>query len=228
MPEYARAFVQWLHEWQDLVGGFLGGLVGATGAIYAVYLTLSKQRKHDTNNVMSAVVTEVTAFSKYVIGAVEICIKVANGKRHVPQTGAAYIVQKLFAPPTVYRATADRIGLLPHPDATVQFYMRLEEVKAATNAIETAVKFQWEPRLGPPPLITRDIIAPIADSLITALQLAGPIIADAAKSGPLLERRIREVTVHQIDECLAAAKEVFPNAESFTDVPGTRPIGMSI
>lgn len=133
MPEYMRAFVQWLHEWQDLVGGFLGGLVGAVGAIYAVYLTLSKQRKHDTNNVKSAVVTEVTALSKYV-----------------------------------------------------------------------------------------------ADMLITALQLAGPIIADAAKSGPFLERRIREITVNQIGECVAAAKEAFHDAESFTDVPGTRPAGMSL
>ena len=76
-----------------------------------------------------------------------------------------------------------------------------------------AVKFQWAPGMGPPPFISRDIIAPIADMLITALQLAGPIIADAAKSGPLLQRRIREVTVNQINECLVAAKNAFPDAE---------------
>jgi hypothetical protein len=152
--------------------------------------------------------------------------QVAKGERRVPQTDAAYIVRKLFAPPTVYNAVADRIGLLPHPDATTQFYMRLEEVKASTSAIEMA-EFQWAPGMGPPPFISRDIIAPIADMLITALQLAGPIIADAAKSGPLLQRRIREVTVNQINECLVAAKNAFPDAESFTDVPGTRPAGMS-
>jgi hypothetical protein len=45
--------------------------------------------------------------------------------------------------------------------------------------------------------------------------------------GPLLQRRIREVTVNQINECLVAAKNAFPDAESFTDVPGTRPAGMS-
>ena len=139
--------------------------------------------------------------------------QVAKGERRVPQTDAAYIVQKLFAPPTVYNAVADRIGLLPHPDATTQFYMRLEEVKASTSAIEMAVKFQWAPGMGPPPFISRDIIAPIADMLITALQLAGPIIADAAKSGPLLQRRIREVTVNQINECLVAAKNAFPDAQ---------------
>jgi hypothetical protein len=223
MSECVRAFVQWLHDWQD----FLGGFVGAAGAIFAVYLTLGKQRKDETKNVSSAVATEVTALAKYAIGAVYVCIEIAKGERHVPQTDAAYIVRKLFAPPTVYSAVADRIGLLPHPDATTQFYMRLEEVKASTSAIEMAVKFQWAPGMGPPPLINREIVLPIADMLITALQLAGPIIADAAKSGPFLERRIREITVHQVGECLAAAKKAFPDAESFTDVPGTRPAGMS-
>jgi hypothetical protein len=212
MPECVHAFVHWLHEWQD----FFGGLIGAVGAIFAVYLTLGKQRKDETNNVTSAVVTEVTALAKYVMGALDICIEVAKGQRRVPQTDAAYIVRKLFAAPTVYNAVADRIGLLPHPDATTQFYMRLEEVKASTGAIEMAVKFQWAPGMGPPPLISRDIIAPIAEMLITALQLARPIIADA-KSGPLLERRIREVTIKQIDECLIVAKEAFPDAESFTN-----------
>ena len=85
--------------------------------------------------------------------------QVAKGERRVPQTDAAYIVRKLFAPPTVYNAVADRIGLLPHPDATTQFYMRLEEVKASTSAIEMAVKFQWAPGMGPPPFISRDIVA---------------------------------------------------------------------
>jgi hypothetical protein len=228
MPECVHAFFHWLHEWQDFFGGFLGGFVGAVGAIFAVYLTLGKQRKADTENVSSAVATEVTALAKYVIGAVEICIEVAKGERRIPQTDAAYIVRKLFAPPTVYNAVADRIGLLPHPDATTQFYMRIEEVKASTSAIEMAVKFQWTPDgMGPPPLITRAIIAPVADMLITALQLARPIISDA-KSGPWLEQRIREITINQIDECMAAAKEAFPDAESFTDVPGSRPGGMAV
>ena len=109
--------------------------------------------------------------------------QVAKGERRVPQTDAAYIVRKLFAPPTVYNAVADRIGLLPHPDATTQFYMRLEEVKASTSAIEMAVKFMWAPGQGPPPSISRAMVLPISHMLITALELARPIIADA-KSGP--------------------------------------------
>ena len=62
MPECVYAFVQWLHEWQEFFGGLIGAAGAAGGAVWAVYLTLGKQRKDETNNVTSAVVTEVTAF----------------------------------------------------------------------------------------------------------------------------------------------------------------------
>jgi hypothetical protein len=39
-------------------------------------------------------------------------------------------MRKLFVEPVVYKAVADRIGLLPHPNATAQFYMRISEAKA--------------------------------------------------------------------------------------------------
>lgn len=213
MPECVHAFVEWLHRWQE----FIGGLIGAAGAVWAVYLTLGKQRKEETKKVSSAVATEVAALVKYVIGAVEICIEIAKGARRVPQTDAGYIVRKVLPKPTVYNAVADRVGLLPHPDATTQFYFRIEEVKAAASAVETAAKFQWTPGIGgSPPLMTRDLVLPIADILITALQLARPILCDT-KSGPQSEQRVREITVIQIDECLATAKQAFPDAELFTN-----------
>jgi hypothetical protein len=115
MPECIYNFVQWLHEWQDFFGGLIGAAGAAGGAVWAVYLTLGKQRRAETENVTSAVATEVTAFAKYVIGALEICVDIAKGARNVPQTDAGYIVRKLFAPPTVYNAVADRIGLLRTP-----------------------------------------------------------------------------------------------------------------
>jgi hypothetical protein len=213
MPECLHALVEWLHRWQE----FIGSLIGAAGAVWAVYLTLGKQRKEETRKVSSAVATEVAALVKYVIGAVEICIEIAKGGRNVPQTDAGYIVRRVLAAPTVYNAVADRVGLLPHPDATTQFYLRIEEAKAATSAVETAVKFHWSPGIGgPPPLMTRELVLPIADSLITALQLARPILCDT-KTGPQFQRWVRETTVKQIDECLATAKKAFPNAESFAD-----------
>jgi len=216
VADCVHAFVEWLHRWQE----FIGGLIGAAGAVWAVYLTLGRQRKEETEKVSSAVATEVTALAKYVMGAVEICIEIAKGTRRVPQTDAGYIVRKVLAEPTIYTAVADRVGLLPRPEATTQFYLRIEEVKVAASAVETAVKFQWAPSIGgPPPLMTRDLLLPIADILITALQLARPIIGDT-KTGSGFGRRVREVTVKQIDECLATAKQAFPDAESFADAGG--------
>lgn len=131
-----------------------------------------------------------------------------------PQTGASYVTRALEADPTVYNAVADRIGLLPQPHATTQFYLRIAEAKAGARAAEEEVKIKWVANsgLGPPPYMTADLVLPIADSLITALQLAQSIIGDA-KSDPH-ERWIRQRTLEQIHASLAAAKEVFPSAES--------------
>jgi hypothetical protein len=68
VADCVHAFVEWLHRWQE----FIGGLIGAAGAVWAVYLTLGKQRKEETEKVSSAVATEVTALAKYVMGAAKI------------------------------------------------------------------------------------------------------------------------------------------------------------
>ena len=70
------------------------------------------------------------------MGAIDKCITIATGTRHVPQTHASYIVQTLEAEPTVYNAVADRIGLLPRPDATTQFYPRIARAKAGLAAVQ--------------------------------------------------------------------------------------------
>jgi hypothetical protein len=183
--------------------------------VFAVYLTLGKQRKDETVKVSSAVTTEVTALAKHIMGAIDKCITIATGTRHVPQTHASYIVQTLEAEPTVYNAVADRIGLLPRPDATTQFYLRIAEAKAGAAAVQEAVKLTWAPGIGgPPPPITREIVLPIADSLTTALQLAQPIIRDA-RPAQQFERWVQQTTLKQIADCLATAKATFPEAESF-------------
>ena len=57
----------------------------------------------------------------------------------------------------------------------------------------------------------------IAESLITALQLARPIVAnegdDTGRSQ--LSTWVQSVVAGQIDECLKAAQTAFPDAESF-------------
>jgi len=103
------------------LGSFVGGIIGAGGAVLAVYVALSSQRNEETAKVSAAVRTEVASLTTYVIGAIEICQGIANGTRRVPSLDASYIMRKLWADPVIYPAVADRVGLLPHPNATVQF-----------------------------------------------------------------------------------------------------------
>jgi hypothetical protein len=112
------------------LGSFIGGIIGAGGAILAVYLAWSEQSKQEVSKVSAAVRTEMVSLAKYVIGAIEICEGITTGKIDVPAQNAQYVMQKLWADPIVYPAVADRVGLLPHPHATTEFYMRLGEAKS--------------------------------------------------------------------------------------------------
>ena len=187
------------------LGSLVGGIVGASGAVMAVYLALSSQRKEETAKVAAAVKTEVASLTTYIIGAVEICQHIASGVRKVPRQDAGYIMRKLFVEPVVYKAVADRIGLLPHPNATAQFYMRISEAKAMVESLEIANVAQEH--------VTPENAATIADSLITSLQLAHGILAGDGDPG--LAASVRREMIRQIDECLQSARTSFPNAESF-------------
>jgi uncharacterized membrane protein YccC len=49
------------------LGSLIGGIIGAGGAVWAVFLLLSRQRQEESANVADAVRTEVTTLVKYVI-----------------------------------------------------------------------------------------------------------------------------------------------------------------
>ncbi len=187
------------------LGAFVGGVIGAGGAVLAVYVALSNQRDEDTRKVSAAVRTEVASLVTYAIGAIEICQHIASGVRQMPRKDAGYIMRKLFVEPVVYKAVADRIGLLPHPNATAQFYMRLSEAKAMVESLQMASVEQEH--------VSAENAATIADSLITALQLAHGILA--SDGDPRMAEWVGQTMVRQIEECLQSARLSFPNAESF-------------
>jgi len=180
--------------------------------VFAVYLTLTRQRKEDTEKVRAAVRTEVTTYSKYVIGTLEICKKVANGLQ-ISMSDAEYIGKNLIAP-VIYPAVADRIGLLQRPQATIEFYMRIAEAKSNLAAMRVKV-------IGLPLAQSQmQNIQPanaevVADSLITALQVARHIVADDDPSRTEMDIWIQKIMLRDIDSALASAKLTFPNAESF-------------
>jgi hypothetical protein len=205
-------------EIANALGVILGGIIGAGGAVWAVFLTLDRQRKDEIAKVSDAVRTEITGYVKYVMGAVEICRQITNGIVNIPIQDARYIAKNFWSDPVVYPAVADRIGLLSHPHATTEFYMRLSEVK---NMLE-ALRIRTSPPsatyvTAPAQFVTPAFAATIADSLITALQLARPIVANEGDPATRsqLSTLVQGVVAGQIDECLKSAQADFPNSEAF-------------
>lgn len=190
------------------LGSFVGGVIGAGGAVLAVYVALASARDEETRKVSAAVKTEVASLTTYIIGAMEACQQIASGERRVPRRDAGYIIRKLFVEPVVYKAVADRIGLLPHPNATVQFYLRISEAKALVESLQMA-NVQEE-------FVSADNALAIAGSLITALELARGILG--RDGDPRMGDWVNEITVSRINECLQSARVSFPTAEFAPDI----------
>jgi hypothetical protein len=193
--------------------GALGSFAGAVAAVLAVYLALLEQRRQEIVKVSSAIKTEVASMATYIIQAVETCQGVADGNQPIPSRDASYIMRKLWKDPVVYTAMADRIGLLPHPNATVQFYMRLGEAKAMLESLQT--KTIREEASGPAKheLIPPEFNEVVADCLVTALILARAILGRDRDSR--MAEWVGLVMVDQIDQCLRSARASFPDLESF-------------
>jgi hypothetical protein len=194
-------------------GAVIGGIIGAGGAVFAVYLAITGQRRQDIAKVQSAVRTEVTTFSKYIIGALDICQQIAMRGLKIPMLDAEYI-GKNPPDPVIYPAVADRVGLLRHPQATVEFYMRITEAKSNLAAMrrKAAGLTQAQAALT---FIQPTNAEVIADSLLTALQMARHIIGDDDPTRSEMDLWIQRAMLRDIDAALASAKITFPNAESF-------------
>jgi hypothetical protein len=212
----ARAHMTWA-EIVNALASFAGGAVGGVFAIIAVYVALSAQRHADAARVSAAVRTEIASLVVYVIGAIRRCQDVVSGTRKVPAADAGYIVRKLSTAPVVYEAVADKIGLLPHPEATVQFYMRINEAKSHVGSLER--RAENEARENPvlrAGLVPPDSAVQIADSLIIALQLARAILSDEER---ISSAWVHHETIGKIDACFESARASFPDAESFKQPP---------
>jgi hypothetical protein len=208
------------------LGSFIGGIVGAGGAVWAVFLMLARQRQEETDKVAAAVKTEVTTLAKYVVGGIEICQHIKAGLK-VPRQDAHNIVKSFSNDPIIYPAVADRVGLLPHPHATTEFYMRLSEAKTMTEMLRTKTDPQGVTYVSPPmEYITPEFATSVADSLITALQLARIIVSNEgnALGKSQLAASVKATVIGQIDDCLKSAKESFPDAESFSSPDASAPV----
>ena len=199
------------------IGSLVGGFVGAVGAIYAVFLAMSRQRSEERTKVSGAIQAEVLYLCKYVTGTLDVCIKIANGTVKIPRRDADNVARNLLVDPVVYPAVADRIGLLPHPLATVGFYTRIAEVKAMLAILAKPPEVSQTMYVAAPPdFLNKNDAQCVAVCLITALDHAKPILRDDADPDyrDQLSLLSRKVTLSQIEDSLSAAQLAFPGAET--------------
>jgi hypothetical protein len=158
-------FYKLITDWGSLIGSLITGILALVAAAIAYRAALrqvkatgeaamqqiaaiERQRSEEVANIRDAVRVEVTAFTKDIIAALEVC-------QHIKTTPnisreQAQLITKILKGPVVYPAIADRVGLLSHTHATVQFYGRIIEANVALE------------------YLTQDV-STVADSLITAL-----------------------------------------------------------
>lgn len=229
-PSSTLTWYEIFRDWGSLVAGviaFVAALIAYCAGVHQARATreaaqqqiaaIDRQRSEEIANVRDAVRVEITAFVKYIIGTIDLCAQISKEAVNIPRQDARYITKNFWGDPVIYPAIADRVGLLPHAHAVTEFYMRISEAKGMVEALCTktaAPSITYNTAIE---YVTTDFAASIADSLITALQLARPIVANdyGTSTKSQVEAFVQAEMVRQIDSSLDSARATFPNAESF-------------
>jgi hypothetical protein len=197
------------------LGNIIGGTIGALGSAAAVYFMLKGQRNEEIEKTSAAVLREVAELCKSPIGQLGAIAGIQTGQIRVPKSE----LRQLFhtPTPTIYPAVADRINRLPRPTLVVTFYMQLQETMGLVAVLENS-----EPR---DEIVTGGHIQVLADLLISQCQLARMILSSAAPD-PERETALvtgqRNIMLKVLDEQLASAQQLFPNAEAFQTMSDAR------
>lgn len=186
-------------EFLAAIGSILGGIVGAGGAIAAVYFLIDQQRAEDKLRIGEAISKEVIVFTKIVIESLKICRFIKLGEIVVEKKNARSMM--MHAEPVIYKGVADRIGLYPYGQAVVEFYTKVIQVQEALRVIVNGPAEDSEP-------VTSANADTIAKALIMACQFAKIIIVSHDPRSDL-DKRTAESIAAQIEAALESAKPSF-------------------
>jgi hypothetical protein len=126
----------------------------------------------------------------------------------------AAAIGKDLIEPVIYRALADRVALLQKPQVTVEFHMRVSEAKSNLNAIAVRAA-SLNPSQAAAANIQPGHIAVVADSLITALQLAHEVVSETFAVRSTIDEQVQKMALREIEAAVTRARQAFPNAEAF-------------
>jgi hypothetical protein len=220
MPSYVvtSLFWQFVDHWQTLITGvfaLIAGAVAFCGSIRAANIQaraghkqtqanfeLSRQRdaalrSEEINNISNAIRREIIVFSEILINQLRILEVIKSNKITVMRKNIHSVIMN--PDPIIYKAVANRIGMLPYP--VVQFYMRMVEIQDAVQIIFVGPD-------GENASVPGAEAETMAKSVIIACRLARAIISHA--SGPSVDEEISRITLAHIDEALERAKQSFP------------------
>lgn len=180
----------------------LGGMIGATGAALAVYLTLIAQRKDEVEKVEASLRAEVVEFARLAMGPLDVLTRlVLPGQIPLKLQDVPSLVA--LPEPVVFKATADRISRLPYGPLLVTFHMRIAEAKQMANIYNLSAPKSFADVVFASPEQTRTLATAWQDICI----IARIILKGEWKASQLVEAG-RLVTLRSLDESLEQADKV--------------------
>jgi hypothetical protein len=180
------------------IGSLLGGILGALGAAWAVYLTLAGQRHEDRKRIHDAIVMEIIEFSRIVVGHLATCENIRAGIISVP---VIELPNLLTTPsPIIYPAVADRLGVLKSPQKVAAFYTRLTEVSTMADRIANAVPYIGHTLNG-------EHIKLLTEALVDICQFALMVINDSGDKA--FDKAVTEHMLSELSGAMQTAREKF-------------------
>ncbi len=189
------------------LGGVIGGAIGAGGAGYSVYYSLTRQKQDEAEKATYAVLTELAVMTKYFVGHLGFCEMIKTGLQFPrAQLNTVFITPE----PVIYKSISDKISYLPRPTQVIEFYTRMGEMTGIISLVMNSpnrIEF-----------IAPEEIKGMADLVITQCQVLEAILTYTTtdpKSEAVLAGGLRAHMLKELRQQLEQAKQFFPDSEAF-------------
>jgi hypothetical protein len=157
-------------------------------------------RSEEVRNISNAIRGEIIVLSEVLISNLRILDAIRNGTIPVMRKNMRTVIMN--PEPTIYKAVAGRVGILPYP--VVQFYMRLAEIEDSLQIIVVGLDDENG-------LVPGKEVEKLAKPVVIACRLARAII-DQETASTVDDKDIARVTLAHIDVALEGAKRSFATA----------------
>jgi hypothetical protein len=182
------------------LGSVVGGVIGALGAAFAVYLTLNRQRKDERRRTFDAVVREVIEFTRLALGHLTTCENIHSMTIELPANRLPLAMAMAMPKPIVYPAIASNIGRLTRPQLVVGFFTRPAEIENMLVMITQAARSSVN-------AMPEDIVH-IARAWIDVCELGRSVINEQTPDSDF-DAHVRATILSDLESALPRARALF-------------------